>query len=44
MKIKQRAKEPQYGEKDKVLLTFIEPLDQTVPEDLTLGFFCYINQ
>ena len=44
MKIKQRAKEPQYDEKDQVLRTFTEPLDQTVPEDLTLGFFCYINQ
>ena len=46
MKTKKRVKEPRYNKKDQVLLTFIEPLDQTVPEDFILFFFffCYINQ
>ena len=39
MKTKKRVKEPRYNKKDQVLLTFIEPLDQTVPEDFILFFF-----
>lgn len=38
---KKRVKEPRYKKKDQVLLTFIEPLDQTVPEDFILGFFFF---
>lgn len=39
MKTKKRVKEPRCNKKDQVLLTFIEPLDQTVPEDFILFFF-----